>query len=109
MPPRKAPRTRTTPATTTNTTSVTDAQLKEMIDQGVTTALAARDADRSMNGDDSYNSRTSVRRTEHVAREMFPEGSDKIEKYVGGLPDMIHEIVMASNPKTMQDAIEMAT
>nr|GEW19466.1 hypothetical protein [Tanacetum cinerariifolium] len=31
---------------------------------------------------------------------MFPEESDKIEKYVGGLPDMIHESVMASKPKT---------
>ncbi|GKA18698.1 putative ribonuclease H-like domain-containing protein [Tanacetum coccineum] len=40
---------------------------------------------------------------------MFPEESDKIEKYVGGLPDMIHGSVMASRPKTMQDAIEMAT
>ncbi|GJT35419.1 reverse transcriptase domain-containing protein [Tanacetum coccineum] len=33
----------------------------------------------------------------------------KIEKYVGGLPDMIHESVMASKPKTVQDAIEFAT
>ncbi|GJR90473.1 hypothetical protein Tco_0214484 [Tanacetum coccineum] len=40
---------------------------------------------------------------------MFPEESDKIEKYVGGLPDMIHRSVMASRPKTMQDAIEFAT
>ncbi|GKG22717.1 hypothetical protein Tco_0388020, partial [Tanacetum coccineum] len=69
MPPRKAPRTRTTPATTTNTTSVTDAQLKAMINQGVTAALAIRDADRSMNGDDSHNSGTGVRRTERVAPE----------------------------------------
>nr|GEV43866.1 putative reverse transcriptase domain-containing protein [Tanacetum cinerariifolium] len=35
---------------------------------------------------------------------MFPEESDKIERYVGGLPDMIHGSVMASKPKTMQDA-----
>nr|GEV79788.1 putative reverse transcriptase domain-containing protein [Tanacetum cinerariifolium] len=35
--------------------------------------------------------------------------SDNIERYVGGLPDMIHESVMASKPKTMQDAIEFAT
>ncbi|GJU12782.1 hypothetical protein Tco_1135178 [Tanacetum coccineum] len=40
---------------------------------------------------------------------MFPEESDKIEKYVGGLPDMIHGSVMAYNPKTMQDAIEIAS
>ncbi|GKF08171.1 putative reverse transcriptase domain-containing protein [Tanacetum coccineum] len=39
---------------------------------------------------------------------MFPEESDKIEKYVGGLPDMIHRSVMASKPKTMQDAIKFA-
>ncbi|GJT63460.1 hypothetical protein Tco_1006993 [Tanacetum coccineum] len=200
MPPRKAPRTRTTPATTTNTTSVTNAKLQAMIDQGVAAALATRDANRSTNG---------VRRTERVAREctyqdfmkfqplffkdtegvvkltqwfermetvfhisnctvenqikfstctllgvaltwwnshvgtvghdvayamtwtnlkkkmtdkycprskikkleveMFSEESNKIEKYVGGLPDMIHKSVMASRPKTMQDAIEMAT
>ncbi|GJR05500.1 DNA-directed DNA polymerase [Tanacetum coccineum] len=40
---------------------------------------------------------------------MFPEESDKIEKYVGGLPDMIHGSVMASKPKIMQDAIEIPT
>nr|GEV64046.1 putative reverse transcriptase domain-containing protein [Tanacetum cinerariifolium] len=40
---------------------------------------------------------------------MFLEYSDKIEKYVGGLPDMLHGSVMASKPKTMQDAIEFAT
>ncbi|GKF88213.1 hypothetical protein Tco_0259090 [Tanacetum coccineum] len=36
---------------------------------------------------------------------MFPEESDKIEKYVGGLPDMIHRSV---KPKTMQEVTEMA-
>nr|GEU64221.1 reverse transcriptase domain-containing protein [Tanacetum cinerariifolium] len=40
---------------------------------------------------------------------MFPEESDKIERYVGGLPDMIYGSVMASKPKTMQDAIKFAT
>ncbi|GJT13870.1 reverse transcriptase domain-containing protein [Tanacetum coccineum] len=40
--------------------------------------------------------------------KMFPEESDKIEKYVGGLPDMIHGSVVASKPKTMQEATEMA-
>nr|GFC47498.1 hypothetical protein [Tanacetum cinerariifolium] len=52
-----------------NTTTVTNAQLQAMIDQGVTAALAARDALRSTNGDDSHNSRTGVRRTERAARE----------------------------------------
>nr|GFB10024.1 hypothetical protein [Tanacetum cinerariifolium] len=40
---------------------------------------------------------------------MFFEEIDKIEKYVGGLPDMIHGNVVASKPKTMQEAIEIAT
>ncbi|GJS19200.1 reverse transcriptase domain-containing protein [Tanacetum coccineum] len=236
MPPRKAPITRTTPVITTNTTYVTNAQLQAMIDQGVTAALAARDANRSTNGEDNHNSGTGVRRTERVAREctyqdfmkcqplyfkgtkgvveqtqwfermetvfcisncsmenqtkfstctllasaltwwnshvmtvchdvayvmtwtdlrkkitnkycprnemkkletelwnlkvkgtdmigynqrfqelallcvrMFPEESYKIERYVGGLPNMIHGNIIASRPKTMQDAIEMAT
>ncbi|GJY21027.1 putative reverse transcriptase domain-containing protein [Tanacetum coccineum] len=199
MAPKRA--TRSTPATITTTTSVTNAQLKALIDQGVADALAAHDADRSMNGDDSHNSGT-VRRQAPPAREctypdfmkckplyfkgtegvieltqwfermetMFrvsncfvenqikfstctllgsaltwwnshvktvghdvahamtwtnlkkkmtdkycPKGeikkleSDKIKKYVGGFPDMIQGSVMASKPKTMQDAIEFAT
>ncbi|GJX80935.1 putative reverse transcriptase domain-containing protein [Tanacetum coccineum] len=167
MAPKRA--TRSTPDTTTpTTTTVTNAQLKAMIDQGVTAAIAARDADRSMNGDDSHNSGTGFRRTERdcwsrccmcndldkpgkendrqvsaqlrdeelelkldlkykvpllkgynnnncfqelalMCVRMFPEESDKIERYVDGLPDVIHGSVMASKPKTMQDAIEMAT
>ncbi|GJV69284.1 retrovirus-related pol polyprotein from transposon 17.6 [Tanacetum coccineum] len=39
---------------------------------------------------------------------MFPEESDEVEKYVSRLPDMIQGSVMASKPKTMQDAIEVA-
>ncbi|GKC20001.1 hypothetical protein Tco_1022151 [Tanacetum coccineum] len=207
--------TRSTPATTTTTHSVTDAQLKALIDQGVAEALAARDAARSQNGNDSQNSGSNVRRNERVIREctyldflkcqplnfkgtegmvglmqwfermetvycirncsvenqikfvtctllgsaltwwnsrvatvghdnayamnwltqkkkmtdkycprgemrkleelalmyvrMFPEEADKVERYVGGLPDMIHGSVMASRPKTMQDAIDFAT
>ncbi|GJY17932.1 hypothetical protein Tco_0389423, partial [Tanacetum coccineum] len=41
--------------------------------------------------------------------KMFPEETDKIEKYVGGMPDLIYSSVVASKPKTMQEAIEMAT
>nr|GFA23885.1 hypothetical protein [Tanacetum cinerariifolium] len=54
---------------TTNTTSVTNVELQAMIDQGITTTLAARDALRSTNGDDSHNSRTGVRRTERATHE----------------------------------------
>nr|GFC30066.1 reverse transcriptase domain-containing protein [Tanacetum cinerariifolium] len=141
-----------------------------MIDQGVTAALAARDALRSTNGDDSHNSGTGApnellvfpngvkerslsftsaiallktkssllhalftlklqmelwelkvkgtdlasytQRFQELALlcgMMFSEESDKDEKYVGGLPDMIHGSVVASKPKTMQEAIEIAT
>ncbi|GJT92785.1 putative reverse transcriptase domain-containing protein [Tanacetum coccineum] len=44
-----------------------------------------------------------------MCSRMFPEESDEIEKYVGGLPDRIHGSVMASKPMTMQDVIEFAT
>ncbi|GKG27866.1 hypothetical protein Tco_0406193, partial [Tanacetum coccineum] len=55
MPPKRT--TRSTPALeTTTTTSVTNAQLKALIDQGVASALAARDTKRSRNGDDNHNS-----------------------------------------------------
>ncbi|GJY97393.1 putative reverse transcriptase domain-containing protein [Tanacetum coccineum] len=60
--------TRSTPATTTTpTTFVTDDQLKRLIDQGVVDALAARDADRSQNGEDSHDSGMSVRRQAPIA------------------------------------------
>ncbi|GKF95084.1 hypothetical protein Tco_0287819, partial [Tanacetum coccineum] len=36
---------------------------------------------------------------------MFPKEIDQVKKYVGGLPDKIHGSVMATKPKTMQDAI----
>ncbi|GJW63763.1 putative reverse transcriptase domain-containing protein [Tanacetum coccineum] len=135
-----------------------------MINQGVTAALATRDA--NTNSVDSHNSGTGARRNERPTREctypdfmkcqplnfkgtegvveltqwiekmetvfrisncsvenqikfstctllgnaltMFPEESDKIEKYLGGLHDMIHGSVVASKPKTMQEATEMA-
>ncbi|GJX08704.1 putative reverse transcriptase domain-containing protein [Tanacetum coccineum] len=35
-----------------------------------------------------------------MCNRMFPKESDKVEKYVGGLPDMIHGSVMATKPKT---------
>nr|GEV65111.1 putative reverse transcriptase domain-containing protein [Tanacetum cinerariifolium] len=167
---------------TTNTTSVINAQLQAMIDQGVTTALAAHAALRSTNGDDSHHSGTGVKfatctlhsvaltwwnthvktvghdaaygmpwktlmkmmtdkycprnkikkleieiwdlkvrstdlasytqRFQELAllcERMFPEESIKIEKYIGGLPDMIRGSVVASKLKTMQEAIAITT
>nr|GEZ97776.1 hypothetical protein [Tanacetum cinerariifolium] len=91
MAPKRTTRANHATTKTTTTTSVTDAQLAALIEQGVARALAARDADRNTNVDDSHNS-----------------GTDKIKRYIGGLPDVIHESVVASRPKTMQEANEMA-
>nr|GFB00092.1 hypothetical protein [Tanacetum cinerariifolium] len=78
MAPKKASPNRTTrlnPGATSNpnqapsttTTTVTNAQVQAMIDQGVNAALATRDANRT--GDDSHTSGTGVRRNERVTRE----------------------------------------
>nr|GEU51723.1 putative reverse transcriptase domain-containing protein [Tanacetum cinerariifolium] len=137
-----------TPATaTTPTTTITNAQLQSLIDRGVATALAERDADRSRNGDNSNDSGTGRRRQMTTPREcsyidflkcqhmsfqgtekvvgcclcnamgglekddhkMFPEEAEKVERYIGGLPDMIHGRVKALKPQSMQKAIEFAT
>ncbi|GJV91576.1 putative reverse transcriptase domain-containing protein [Tanacetum coccineum] len=39
---------------------------------------------------------------------MFHEESEEVEKYVGGLPDMIRGNVMSYQPKTMEKEIEFA-
>ncbi|GJZ32385.1 reverse transcriptase domain-containing protein [Tanacetum coccineum] len=103
MPPKRT--------TTTTTAPMTNAAIKQLIAQGVADALAEIEANRtSRNGDDSHDSGTGSRRTERADRvkgtnvvnytqcfqelplmcgRMFPEESDKVEKYVDGLPDMI--------------------
>ncbi|GJY35967.1 reverse transcriptase domain-containing protein [Tanacetum coccineum] len=61
---------------------------------------------------DKHCPRSEIKKLEELAlmcARMFLEESYKIEKYVDGFPDMIHESVIASKPKTMQDAIEFAT
>ncbi|GJW80429.1 retrovirus-related pol polyprotein from transposon TNT 1-94 [Tanacetum coccineum] len=122
-----------TQATTTNTTSVTNAKLQAMTVQGVAATLGNTVMlTRSTYSEDSHNSRTECQKDKRVARKktvghdvayamtwtdlkkkmtnkycprseirnsradlwklwkMFFEESDKIEKYVGGLLDMIH-------------------
>ncbi|GJZ10234.1 hypothetical protein Tco_0544993 [Tanacetum coccineum] len=66
----------------TNTTSVTNAQLQAMINQGVTAALAARDVDRNTNGDDSHISGASVRRTERTNESVFHINNCTVENQV---------------------------
>nr|GEW09557.1 putative reverse transcriptase domain-containing protein [Tanacetum cinerariifolium] len=43
-----------------------------------------------------------------MTAKMFPEESDEIERYVGGLPEMIRGNVMSYEPKSMQKAIKFA-
>nr|GFB72134.1 hypothetical protein [Tanacetum cinerariifolium] len=88
---------------------------------GVDKALTARDADRNTNGDDNHVSGTDMKKKmtdkyclrgkmKKLETELWNlrvKKSDKIKRYVGGLPDVIHESVVASRPKTMQEAIEM--
>ncbi|GJR84911.1 reverse transcriptase domain-containing protein [Tanacetum coccineum] len=182
MAPKRTTRARPAPETTTTTTSVTNAQLQAMIDQGVAATLATRDATR--NGDDSPTSGTGTEgvveltqwfeRMETVFRisncsvdnqikfstctllagaltwwnshvridgqdvayamtwtdlrkkmtnKYCPRNEikklevelwnlkvkDKVERYVGGFPDMIQGSVVASKPKTIQEATEMAS
>nr|GFC32086.1 hypothetical protein [Tanacetum cinerariifolium] len=56
-----------------------------------------------------YCPRNEIKKLEMEIWKLKVKESDKIEKYVVGLPDMIHGSVMASKPKTMQDGIEFAT
>nr|GEW00268.1 putative reverse transcriptase domain-containing protein [Tanacetum cinerariifolium] len=69
MAPKRTTRS-TTDQETTNTTSVTNAQLQAIIDQGVTAALASRDTLRSTNGDDGHNSGTVENQVKFATRTL---------------------------------------
>ncbi|GJV76732.1 hypothetical protein Tco_1508316 [Tanacetum coccineum] len=139
MAPKKITTRTSPATTTTTTTPMTNAQIKALINQGVDDALAERDAERSQNSDDNYDLGTGGRRqvVVHSCRRVTESApwrediaeqergnygsecndmrrdkraeSDVVEKYVDGLPNMIHGSVKASKPKTMQEAIEFAT
>ncbi|GJV55927.1 hypothetical protein Tco_1456932 [Tanacetum coccineum] len=104
MAPKRATRsTRAPPTPNETTTTVTEAQLQALIDQGVAAAMA--EAEASPGGEikkietEMWNLKvkgTDVvaysRRFQQLAlmcSRMFPEEIDKVEKYIGGLPDMI--------------------
>ncbi|GKE77855.1 hypothetical protein Tco_1543975, partial [Tanacetum coccineum] len=71
MAPKRATRSNIAPETN-NTTSVTNTQLQAMINQGVTTILAACDA--NTNGVDSHNLGTGARRNKRATRECsYPD------------------------------------
>ncbi|GKC72547.1 hypothetical protein Tco_1118430 [Tanacetum coccineum] len=52
--------------------------------------------------------RNSTNELALMCGRMFHEESYEVEKYVGGLPDMIRGNVMSYQPKTMEKAIEFA-
>nr|GFA51754.1 hypothetical protein [Tanacetum cinerariifolium] len=58
---------------------------------------------------DKYCPRNEIKKLEMELWDMKVKESDKIEKYIECLPDMIHGSVVASKPKTMQAAVEIAT
>ncbi|GJZ04762.1 reverse transcriptase domain-containing protein [Tanacetum coccineum] len=43
-----------------------------------------------------------------LCSRIVPDESDKVEKYVGGLPDSIQGNVMSAKPKMLQEAIKLA-
>nr|GEX32256.1 reverse transcriptase domain-containing protein [Tanacetum cinerariifolium] len=43
-----------------------------------------------------------------MCTKFLADETEKIDKYIGGLPDNIHENVMYARPKTLNDAIEFA-
>nr|GEU85015.1 reverse transcriptase domain-containing protein [Tanacetum cinerariifolium] len=65
--------------------------------------------DRKVKGTDLASYTQRFQELALLCGRMFFEESDKIKKYIGGLPDMIHGSVVASKPKTMQEAVEIAT
>ncbi|GKC26335.1 putative reverse transcriptase domain-containing protein [Tanacetum coccineum] len=59
---------------------------------------------------DKYCPRSELKKLEiEIWNLKVKEESNKVEKYVSGLPNMIQGSLMASKPKIMQDAIEFAT
>nr|GFB50823.1 hypothetical protein [Tanacetum cinerariifolium] len=107
MAPKRARTTRANPdptRTTTATEPMTQKAINNLIAQRVIEALAEYETQRNsvVNGDTSHIIGTGLR-TENV-----PEESDEIERYVGGLPEMIRGNVMSYEPKSMQKAIEFA-
>ncbi|GJX09014.1 putative reverse transcriptase domain-containing protein [Tanacetum coccineum] len=56
-----------------------------------------------------YCLRSEIKKLETEIWNLKVKESDKIERHIGGLPDMIHESVVVSKPKTMQEVIKIAT
>ncbi|GKE48319.1 reverse transcriptase domain-containing protein [Tanacetum coccineum] len=58
---------------------------------------------------ENYCPRNEIKKLEiELWNLVVKDGSDKVEKYIGGLPYSIQGSVMASKPKMLQEAIELA-
>nr|GEZ38088.1 hypothetical protein [Tanacetum cinerariifolium] len=126
---------RTASSTATTTTPMTDAAIRTLIAQGMADALVGRTIQKTLTSmaieakvlevtvghDPTYGmpwkTLMKMMTIKYCARSEIKEleikiwnlkESDEVEKYVDGLFDMIQGSVMASKPKTMQEAIEIA-
>ncbi|GJT33893.1 putative reverse transcriptase domain-containing protein [Tanacetum coccineum] len=117
----------------TNTRSrMTPAAIEEMINQRVDAVLEARQVNRDLrlengndngggdgnrngtgngnnkgdDGDGNENCNVNRRGDRPIARE-FLEEEDRVEKFIGGLPDNIQGNVTAAEPTRLQDAIRI--
>ncbi|GKF48824.1 reverse transcriptase domain-containing protein, partial [Tanacetum coccineum] len=43
-----------------------------------------------------------------MCTKMVPEEEDRVEKFIGGLPDNIHGMIIAAEPTKLQDAVRIA-
>nr|GEX90602.1 hypothetical protein [Tanacetum cinerariifolium] len=99
-------------------------RIEALIDRGVAAALAERNANRSRNGDNSNNLGTGKRLDMvelsqegcwigcclcNVVGSLEMNDHEQVERYIGGVLDMIHGSVKASKPQSMQEAIDFAT
>nr|GEU53800.1 retrovirus-related Pol polyprotein from transposon TNT 1-94 [Tanacetum cinerariifolium] len=57
---------------------------------------------------EAYYLRNEIQKLENELWNLTVKESDKVYKYVGGLPDSIQENVMSARPKLLQEAIKLA-
>nr|GEW04332.1 hypothetical protein [Tanacetum cinerariifolium] len=118
---KMAPKKRTMRATpaTTPTTTITDAQLQAQIDRGVPMSFQGTEGVvgsaliwwnshmRAVRQDVAYAMPWAALKR-MITDKYCPVESAKVERYISGLPDMIHGSVKGSKPQSMQKAIEFA-
>nr|GEW30937.1 reverse transcriptase domain-containing protein [Tanacetum cinerariifolium] len=116
MAPKRT--TRSTSATTTTSTPMTNAQLKALIDQGIANVLTACDTDRSQNSKDNHESRMVIRRQAPSARECTYQDFMKCKplyfKGTKGVVKLTHlfermETVFRISNCTVENQIKFAT